>query len=300
MATFIVTWNPDRWWWDPRERAADIKRTASGRVAKGGWTTGSRKGGITPGDRVFLLRQGPEPRGIVASGTFTSAVFTVDHWDETPGKDANATDISWDVVLGDSDLLPLALLESQIIAMNWEPRAGGVRVSQPSDAALERLWASHTGRQPEGEGPVKSDAKFQGWQADPLKRRLAEDHTQDLLEKHYRQMRWKVADTRRGNPFDAIATKGKQTRYLEAKGTETDGASVLVTPGEVKFARSHPGECVIGIVSGIKFLAGGALDSRSGKLATHDWDPDSGGLVPTAYTWAPPARKARTHRTAKP
>jgi hypothetical protein len=73
---------------------------------------------------------------------------------------------------------------------------------------------------------------------------------------------------------------------LEAKGTERDGASILVTPREVRYARAHLGECVIGIVSGIRFQPDGALDPSRGTLATHNWDPDDGVLKPTGYTWA--------------
>jgi hypothetical protein len=129
--------------------------------------------------------------------------------------------------------------------------------------------------------------KSQRWQVDPIKRRMVEDHAQALLERRFRHKGWKVADTRRGNPFDAVATKGKKTRYLEAKGTERDGASILVTPRQVRYARAHLGECVMGIVSGIRFQPDGTLDPTGGTLAIHDWDPDSGVLKPTVYVWAP-------------
>jgi hypothetical protein len=72
MATFLVTWNPEVFDWDSvrnsRGRAAAIRQTASGKRSEGGWSTGVRNSGISPHDRVFMLRQGPEPRGIVASG----------------------------------------------------------------------------------------------------------------------------------------------------------------------------------------------------------------------------------------
>ena len=142
-------------------------------------------------------------------------------------------------------------------------------------------------RNPRSKRNVKN-TKSQRWQVDPIKRKLVEDHAQALLERRFRHKGWKVDDTRRGNPFDAVATKGKKTRYLEAKGTERDGASILVTPREVRYARAHLGECVIGIVSGIRFQPDGTLDPSSGTLATHDWDPDDGVLKPTGYTWAPP------------
>jgi hypothetical protein len=81
-----------------------------------------------------------------------------------------------------------------------------------------------------------------------------------------------MCDGRSPTPDEAIRstpwqpTKGKQTRFLDAKGTETDGANVLLTPGEVRFATCHLGGGAIGIVSGILFQSDGSwtppADSR--------------------------------------
>jgi hypothetical protein len=154
------------------------------------------------------------------------------------------------------------------------------------NAVQERKLPMSTLRNLRAKRKVKRK-KSQRWQVDPIKRRLVEDHVQALLERRFRHKGWTVADTRRGNPFDAVATKGKKTRYLAAKGTERDGASILVTPREVRYARAHLGECVIGIVAGIRFQPDGALDPSSGTLVTHNWDPDGGVLKPAGYTWAP-------------
>src|SRR5664280_1078612 len=299
MSTFLLTWNPDKWFWDPSDQLATIKQTSSGLSVKDQWSTGSRKKGITPGkDRFFLLRLGSEPRGIIGTGLITSPVFQGPHWDPNrPGEIANYVKVTWDVLLEDDDLLPLALVRSQIARKDdWEPQGGGVLLEPPADVALETLWASHLRQappRPKGQGQPKprrvvKRSKSQGWQNDPIKRKLVEDHAQALLERRFRHKGWKVSDTRRGNPFDAVATKGKKTRYLEAKGTERDGASILVTPREVRYARAHLGKCVIGIVSGIRFQSDGTLDPSSGTLATHNWDPDDGVLKPAGYTWAPP------------
>jgi hypothetical protein len=146
MSTFLVTWNPEEWFWDPRDRATVIKQTAAGHRSKGNWSVGGRKGGITPKqDRVFLLRQGPEPRGIIASGWFRSTVYQDKHWDGRPGELANYAKISWDLALEDDDLLPLAVLKSQIAGVHWHPHGGGVLLVPPADVNLERLWAYHTG-----------------------------------------------------------------------------------------------------------------------------------------------------------
>lgn len=294
MAVFIVTYNPTRWRWDDRQKWE--RRTASGRTIKGRWSIGSRTRGITPEqDRVFLLRQGPGPRGIMGSGTFLSAAYTDEHWDEDrPGDLANYADILWESVLSDDDLLPLAELEAQVPGLPWRQgvRGSGAMVPPPADAELERLWARHTGGgpQPGGNGGgARKRGSRQAWQDDPVRRKAVEDYAQSLLEQDYRDKGWSVEDTRRGNPFDAMATKGRQVRYLEAKGTETDGRSVLVTKAEVEWARKHPGECVLGIVSDIRFRSDASLDETSGRLVVTPWEPDTGTLTATGYSWAPPA-----------
>lgn len=296
MAVFIVTYNPTRWEWGKREQWE--RRTASGKSIKGRWSIGSRTGGITPKqDRAYLLRQGPVPRGIIGSGTFASEAYKDDHWDDNrPGELANYADIRWDTLVSDDDLLPLADLEAQAPGLRW--RAGiqgsGVLLSPPGDAGLERLWAQHVGRPAQGPatggGPATPPKPNHGqvWQNDPVRRKAVENYAQRLLEQHYRGKRWNVVDLRHGNSFDAKATKGKQVCYLEAKGTETDGKSVIVSKGEVNFARKNPGECVLGILSGIRFHADGTLDDTSGHLEIHPWDPDTGVLDPTRFNWSPP------------
>jgi hypothetical protein len=61
---------------------------------------------------------------------------------------------------------------------------------------------------------------------------------------NYRDHGWDVKDVRYGNPYDATATKDGHTLWLEAKGTETKGTAVIVTRGELQWAREHPGDCI--------------------------------------------------------
>lgn len=90
-----------------------------------------------------------------------------------------------------------------------------------------------------------------------------------------------------GNPFDAKASKGDTTLYLEAKGTTTQGSRVIVTRGEVAWAREHPGECVIGILSSIVVKADGSVDPASGILREYVWEPDDNQLHPLDYDFYP-------------
>jgi 5-methylcytosine-specific restriction protein A len=69
MPTFLLTWNPARWPWADSAEAS--QQMADGTPYPSRWSTGNTKK-IAHGDRVFLLKQGEEPRGITAAGRVTS------------------------------------------------------------------------------------------------------------------------------------------------------------------------------------------------------------------------------------
>lgn len=286
MTTFILTWNPAKWDWD--ERLDLVHDTAAGNKAADMWSTGNRTGGISPGDRAFLLQQGDGQRGVTASGIFTSDVEPGRHWDPSKTDDANYAGVTWDTVLDDDDLLPVADLIAGVSGLNWSAiPAGGVTLHQPGADALEDLWADHTGSARTSTS-LAASARRSGRQSDAVRRAAVEDHAQATLEEHYRNEGWTVQDTRYGNPYDATATKAERTLYLEAKGTESIGTTVEVTKGEVNHAKKYPGQCVMGIVSGIVVQADGTnIQPGSGTLRLHDWDPSTGTLTPTKFNWTP-------------
>lgn len=136
------------------------------------------------------------------------------------------------------------------------------------------------------DGPTRASA--QGWQSDPVRRKQVEDAAQDRLMEHYRDHGWTVTDTRFGNPYDAVARRAGEVVFLEAKGTETAGAGVLVSIGEVKHAREHPGQCVMGVLSGIRFGPDGQVDPESGTFRMLPFNPADDALVVTGYQWRLP------------
>lgn len=63
--TFLITWHPKRWRWTDLPRAIDDVATAG--VAHDRWSVGNRTD-LPQGSRVFLMRLGEPPKGIVGSG----------------------------------------------------------------------------------------------------------------------------------------------------------------------------------------------------------------------------------------
>lgn len=143
MRTILLTWNPDKGLWHPGERADHARRAANGETPTRATTTGGRKNVFPGEDRVFLMRLGTDPKGIVASGIITSEVRRVPHAIDGVTSLNNEVDVQWDAVLEDSDLLPHAVLMERLPGVNWTPQVGGTLVPSPADLLLEELWSAH-------------------------------------------------------------------------------------------------------------------------------------------------------------
>lgn len=288
---FLLTSNPKKWDMDPDLLAEWIEATADGHPVEGRWSTGHTTRRISQGDRAFLLRQGVAERGIFASGTFISGVFSAAHWDGS-GRTANYADVSWDTVIAPHAALPVEALLAELPEGHWEPQASGTRLSPTVVQPLEYLWAAHVQAIRRGAARpsslASSSGEGQGRRLDARLRKQIEDAAQDRLVAFYEARGWRVQDLRYGNPFDAKATRGGESLYLEAKGTTTVGERVIVTRNEVAFALEHPGECVMGIVSGLEIDPDGDIDPASGQLRLYTWHPEDDDLDPLQYDFYPP------------
>lgn len=139
--TFFLCWNPEKWPWPPGLVEGSLAQLRSGKPAPLEWSIGSRRGGINPGDRGYLLRQGSQPRGVVAAGRFTGEVEQSPHWDGT-GRPATYAVIELDSMALENPL-PLDELRHRFPHQAWTPQGGGIRVHDDAAAGLHELWREH-------------------------------------------------------------------------------------------------------------------------------------------------------------
>jgi len=282
----ILTWNPDKFHWDEDEYQDIVHQTALGVSVPFDWSTGGRTGGVGDGDRFVLLRQGTHGRGIVASGMVTSEVFQTGTWDDSGGE-SNYVKISFERVVPVEDALPTETLKEQVPETNWDRlQMSGTLLKPELITRLAQLWSDHLAGITEGESG--NGGGGQGILADALRRKKIEDAAQERLMEHYRHSGFTVTDTRYGNPFDAIAQRGDQLVYLEAKGTQSNGSTVRVTRDEVAHARANAGHCKMGIWAGIRFSSDGEVDPTSGFFKVIPFKPDEDDLFPISYDWCVP------------
>jgi 5-methylcytosine-specific restriction protein A len=142
---YLLTWNPGKWRWDDLEAMA--RQTAQGRPVIERWSCGRRRN-IDVGDRLFLLRQGVEPRGIIGAGFALGTPYEALHWDDERrerGEMALRVDVRFERILNpdlDDPLPPSVLRSGRLAGVNWSTQISGIEIGEAVED-LERLWAEH-------------------------------------------------------------------------------------------------------------------------------------------------------------
>lgn len=144
LATYLLTWNPAKWPWDDLQECIREVRTTGHHLDR--WGCGNNWK-IVEGDRLFLIRQGQAPRGIVGSGWAMSKVFDDWHWEASKraiGQRARYIQIDFDVLLDQEHevILPRSRLNEGVLArMRWDTRISGAIIPSEIAERLEREWA---------------------------------------------------------------------------------------------------------------------------------------------------------------
>lgn len=142
MKTYIFTWNPDNWPWDYFDRV--VAESQAGNAVKDHWSTGNNRS-IKKDERFFMLRQGNEGRGIVATGHTTSNGYQDRHWDGS-NRQANYAKVVFDTIVPIAERLTTEVLTDEIPEYNWlRVQASGVSLPSPLAERLEQLWREHLG-----------------------------------------------------------------------------------------------------------------------------------------------------------
>jgi hypothetical protein len=138
--TYLLGWNPKRFPWGSLEDELALVRDEGSLSAR--WSVGNNTS-IRPGDRVFLIRLGAEPRGMVGSGYATSEPYPGEHWDPKraeEGATAHFIDFVLDT-LSEVPLIPIDVLNSgSLSGFHWSTQMSGVHIPKAIAKELESMW----------------------------------------------------------------------------------------------------------------------------------------------------------------
>jgi hypothetical protein len=143
MPTYLLKWDATRWDW--RNIREQSEAAINGQPVTRTWTCGNSRR-IFPGDRVFIIRLGREPRGIVAAGTVTRGSYdspTNEFQDGARAKGALCVDVKFDsIVEPRQDAgIPRSLLGIGALAsFAWDNQPSGTAIPDAVAVALENSW----------------------------------------------------------------------------------------------------------------------------------------------------------------
>ncbi len=176
---YLLTWNPKHWIWD---ELADVAHAVQAGLPLGSGTGNNRwsvtTNKVRPGDRLFVIRVGKSPKGIVASALATSEVYTDTHWSGESDKTALYVDLEWETLLApDQPLLPIEILQAEVDpGFSWTPQNSGRKIPAKTAQKLEVRWAKHLGS-PQQSNSESSSELYQS----PSRPFTIDDVVQDLF-----------------------------------------------------------------------------------------------------------------------
>ena len=153
MSTYLIKWNPNKWNW--KMLVHDVEQVCCKGFIDDRWSCGNTKR-ISRGDRVFLMKTGVAPRGIMASGIVTEGSHMATHWDPSrPNDTALCIGVRFDALLDPErdGILAVEQLQTKYLAVyRWHLQSGGITIPPPAAAELEVAWSAFLTSQ--GQQPI--------------------------------------------------------------------------------------------------------------------------------------------------
>jgi hypothetical protein len=165
-------------------------------------------------------------------------------------------------------------------------------VSAKRDAGVEPGTISLSERSADAVGQVSGGLpreRGQGFQLDQEVKAATEAHAMTAAIEFYGRG-WEVRDVHATKSYDLSCHRAGEERHVEVKGTTTDGAEVILTPGEVAHARTYPHPALF-ILKNINIdrAEDGTIKASGGEPILLDpWNIAAGTLVPLAYKYHVP------------
>lgn len=128
----------------------------------------------------------------------------------------------------------------------------------------------------------------QGFGLSQAERKSVELRAMKIAIELYQSQGWDVIDMSKSRPYDLLAKRKGEQRFIEVKGTVGEGQTIVLTQGEVAHARLHANESALVVVSRIALSECEGSDRASGgEITTHadPWNIDATLLEATEYRY---------------
>jgi hypothetical protein len=131
----------------------------------------------------------------------------------------------------------------------------------------------------------------QGFLLDSELRKVLEDYAMDAAKRYFESAGYDVEDHSNNQSYDLCCRKNQDLLYVEVKGTRTNGEAIVLTAGEVEFARRHKGQTALFLVHSITVSENKQVATNGQNRLIESWDVAEGSLRPVSYLYELPSTK---------
>ncbi len=125
----------------------------------------------------------------------------------------------------------------------------------------------------------------QGFQSDVEIRLMIEAHAMNICKRYYRKKGYPVKDVSANHPCDFIISKNGESRFIEVKGTQTTGKTIILTKNEVALSKSQGDKMVLFLVHSI-IMNKKSVKKGSGVVTIiNPWKVKKKRLTPISFTY---------------
>lgn len=148
MKTWLISWNELKWVWKNYDEICE--NTSNGEKIVEPWTFANTH--VKQGDRVFLMKLGQNPKGIIASGYAKSEIYKNDSFDpvkKAQREKTNHIEVEFDRILNykNDTILGQSELKEDFPNQEWSPQSSGIEIKDEYASKLEELWKERTNMQ---------------------------------------------------------------------------------------------------------------------------------------------------------
>jgi hypothetical protein len=160
-----------------------------------------------------------------------------------------------------------------------------------SSSSLQRLLDSVTqtanANHESEEAAAISQERAAGFQSDIEIRMAVENFAMSKAKSVLVSMGYeKFENTAKFKPYDYTCERGGKHFFVEVKGTQTAGKTLILTRGEVEHIRSHADECILVLVRSVSVSGKGTIRVSGGTAEVKEsWSLRSEDLSPIQYAW---------------
>lgn len=125
----------------------------------------------------------------------------------------------------------------------------------------------------------------QGFQSNVETRLMIEAHAMSTCMNYYISEGYVVEDVSATKSYDLLITKNGRSHFVEVKGTQTAGGSIILTKNEVQLSKSHGGNMILFVVHSIA-MNKKTVKKGSGIISIiKPWQIDEERLTPISFTY---------------